>query len=147
MDANLGNLRRQFFLFRRSLSECWSNFEKSLHENDWDNAPYIEDQFINEKWLSCFVVPLGFNASEFQPLPCYVPEIRQPGFRYSLRTLKPFSGNVVSIGAGLENNRAGPPFDHISVWTDNGDVKVVPVAEVTLHIHPQQIQFVSTMSE
>ena len=118
------------FRFKDFLNDAWPALNAILAEHDWDNDPYILEDWLDDNWKHLFVRQILGKDYDFQPLSADTIAVTKRKYQHWLQVDKPYQGIFLSLGTNNNGFSISPPFDQIKVLTLNNEVNIVPLSNV-----------------
>ena len=116
--------------FRDFLNDAWAALNVVLNEHDWDNDPYILEDWLDDNWKHLFVRQILGKNCDFQPLTASVIEIKKRPYQYWLQVDNPPQAIFLTLGTNNNGFSVAPPFDKVQVLTIKYEINIVPLSRV-----------------
>jgi hypothetical protein len=113
--------------FRNFLNDVWPPLNILLDDHDWDNDPYIVEDWLDDNWSHLFVRQILGKDFNFQPLTASIIDIKKHRYQYWLHVDNPPQAIFLTLGTKNDGFSISPPFDRIQVLTIKDEIDIVPL--------------------
>lgn len=124
-------LRKAFAHFRCFLNDAWPSVNRILMGHDWDNDPYLLEDWLDDNWKHLFVRQVLGEGADLQPLSISIDNIERGRHQYQLQIIVPFRAIFVALGTNNNGFSIAPPFEQVQVLNACGEIEVVSLSSVT----------------